>query len=153
MIYVGIDPGLKGGVSFVDNYGSMVSMPMPDFQELKFVLRAWQADFKIKHIFLEKAQAMPKQGVVSMFNYGCHFGMLQGLILTEGYPLTLVTPQEWQKEMFKGATAKKAKEKALQIVRRLFPKEQFLGSIRAKRSHDGMIDSVLIAECCRRKII
>ncbi len=156
MIYVGIDPGLKGGVSYVDKKGAYYSLPMPDMSELSELLGAWERDFGIKHIFLEKAQAMPKQGVVSMFNYGVHFGMLQGLFIAEGYPYTLVTPQEWQKEMFKGASSKEKKspkERALEIVRRLFPKDRFVASIRATRDHDGMIDSVLIAEFCRRKII
>jgi crossover junction endodeoxyribonuclease RuvC len=160
MIYVGIDPGQNGGVAFVDekNAESFV-IPMPDIFEFNDLILGWEADFGIKHVYVEKAQAMPKQGVTSMFTYGTHFGTLLGVLTAHKVPYTLVPPKEWQREMFKGTPTKRAegmnkpKERALQIARRLFPKQNFLKTLRAQKPHDGMIDSILIAEACRRGIL
>lgn len=154
MIYVGIDPGQKGGVSFVSSKTNYVTIPMPSAFELNDILLNWNKDFSIKHCFLERAQSMPKQGVKSMFNYGDHYGQIQGILISQSISFTLVPPKDWQKEMLKGSCQKKTtKERALEIARRLFPKEKFVPTIRSTRPHDGMIDSILLAEFCRRKIL
>jgi len=160
MIYLGIDPGQKGGVAYIcSKTRQSYVVPMPDIFEFNFLIDSWNIQHGIVHCFLEKAQAMPKQGVTSMFSYGQHFGQLQGVLVSHSIPFTLVKPQEWQKEMFKGSAEKTAgvkkdpKERALEIVRRMFPKEKFLATMRCKKPHDGMIDSILLAEFCRRKII
>jgi hypothetical protein len=153
MIYVGIDPGQNGGVSSVSDSGLTCSIPMLDSKELSDLLELWHRDFSIKHVFLEYAQAMPKQGVVSMFNYGKHFGTIIGLLVAGGYPYTLITPRIWQAEMFAGTRKfMLPKKRALEVAKRLFPKENFLKTPRCIKPHDGMIDSILIAEYCRRTI-
>lgn len=159
MLYLGIDPGQKGGLSFVSSDGSYCALPMPDIREFCDVIEGWSREFGIKHCFIEKAQPMHKQGVVSTFTYADHYGQLQGALAANCISFTLVRPQEWQKEMFKGSKDKKGdvkrdpKERALEVVRRMFPKEKFLASLRCKKPHDGMIDSILLAEFCRRKIL
>ncbi len=159
MLYIGIDPGAKGGISFVSEKQGEFSMPLPQVGELRDLLISWQEDFGIKHVFIEKAQAMPLQGVCSMFSYGYHAGTLEGVFQALFIPFTLVTPKEWQKEMFKGTKVspksilKATKDRALQVARRLFPKQKFIATLKCKKPHDGMIDSILIAEFCRRKIL
>lgn len=154
MIYVGIDPGQKGGISFVSSKNNYATFPMPSAYELNEILLNWHKDFNIKHCFLERAQSMPKQGVKSMFSYGDHYGQIQGILISQKISFSLIPPKDWQKEMLKGSDQKKTtKERALDIARRLFPKEKFQATIRSTRSHDGMIDSILLAEFCRRKII
>lgn len=159
MLYIGIDPGAKGGISFVSEKHGNFSMPMSSIDELRDLLLSWKEDFGIKHAFIEKAQAMPLQGVCSMFSYGYHAGTLEGVFQALFIPFTLVTPKEWQKEMFKGTKVPKksllktAKSRALEVARRLFPKQKFIATLRCKKPHDGMIDSMLIAEFCRRKIL
>lgn len=160
-LYGGIDPGLKGGVTFLDREGeNKLMLPMPDIYEFRALLSRIHKAYQIKHVFLEKAQAMPRQGVSSMFNYGNHFGQLQGILISLEIPYTLIPPQEWQKQMFKGSKEKNSagvkidpKVRALEIVRRLFPRESFLATLKSKKPHDGMIDSTLLAECCRRRIL
>lgn len=159
MIYVGIDSGKSGGIAFVSKEDGHCVMPLPDAYELNQLIKNWQADFGIIHCFLERAHAFPGQGTVSMFSYGEQYGRIQGILISNEIPYTLVQPREWQMEMFKGTKDKQAgekrnpKDRALEIVRRLFPKERFIATLRSKKPHDGMIDSILIAECCRRKII
>lgn len=154
MIYVGIDPGLKGGIAFISDKGEEYVIVMPSLFELASIISQWDDDFKIKHVFLEKAHPMPQQGVVSMFNYGHHCGIIEGILTAFGIPYSLITPQKWQKEMFIGtSTAQQPKDRALAAANRIFPKQKFMASLRCKKPHDGMIDSILLAEFCRRKII
>lgn len=160
MQYMGIDPGQKGAISLINKKGDKFeSIPMPDLHNLHEHLHKWKIKYNIKHCFLEHAQAMPKQGVSSTFTYGRGFGALEALLIAHEIPFTLVKPRDWQKEMFKGTAPMKAgekrnpKERALEAIRRLFPKNKFTFTLRAVKPHDGMIDSVLLAELCRRKII
>ena len=68
------------------------------------------------HAYIERAQAMPKQGVTSMFNYGKGFGLWLGLLIGIGIPYTLVSPRSWRKIMMldmakdKGASLLRAKQ-------------------------------------------
>lgn len=102
--------------------------------------------------WLEKAQAMPKQGVSSMFRYGVGFGYLEMALVGNQIPYELVTPQSWQKEMFKGTETKmKPKDRAKIVVQRLKPEDDFRGTPRCKTMHEGLVDAYLIAEACRRK--
>lgn len=106
--------------------------------------------FGVKHAFVEKAQAMPGNGSVSMFTYGTSFGRIIGWLETLGVPMTLVPPQTWQKMMHMGCTGK-PKDRSRQAVRRLFPRENLIphGCIKL---HDGLADAMLIAEYGRRQL-
>lgn len=160
MIYVGIDPGQKGGVSFVSKVAEFTaaeSMPKTP-NGLIALITAWNEDYQIQHAFIEKAQPMRKkgksQGVVSAFTYGYQSGGIEMLFKMLKIPYSLIPPKEWQKEMFVGTKATdEPKDRALEAANRIFPKQNFLASLRCKKQHDGMIDSILIAEYCRRKII
>lgn len=156
MIWVGIDPGKSGGVACLDENGKILwCQVMPD-QNLGIlaILRSLKIDDSF--VSLEKAQPMRKkgqpQGLVSMFTYAEHFGIIQGLILAQSLKHELVPPRDWQKIMFRGTdTNLKPKERAEQAAYRLWPQYDFRSSHRAKKSHDGKIDALLIAEAARRR--
>ncbi len=93
---------------------------------------------------------MPKNGAVSMFNYGVHFGQLLGVITSLGIAHTLIPPTTWTKTMHVGTTKTEPKEKSLQAVRRLFPGQKLTFGEKAKKPHDGLIDALLIADYGRR---
>lgn len=106
------------------------------------------------HVFLEKAQCMPGNGLVSMFNYGVHFGHLEGFLIALEIPYTLVSPHVWAKEMHEGAShADRPKDKSRQIVKRLFPTLDITNpdNPRARTAHEGIMDALLIAEYGRRR--
>lgn len=155
-VWVGIDPGQKGGICAIDENQKLKVYPMPVIHDLNHLLKKWE----IKHAFLEKSQAMPKQGVSSMFNYGVSYGMLQGLLIANNVSHTLIKPMEWQKLMFQGTAPKKngikrnPKDRAIEAANRIFCKtsDYWLANSRCRKPHDGMIDSALIAEACRRMI-
>lgn len=156
MIYVGIDPGITGGIAYVSNKREEFVIPMPDFFELRNLLERWgdDTDLGVMYVYLEKAQSIRGNGGSAMFTYGHHNGLIEGLLRTLRIPYSLVPPKQWQKEMFVGTKSTDApKQRALAAANRIFPKQNFLASLKCKKPHDGMIDSILIAEYCRRKII
>lgn len=155
--WVGIDPGKNGGIAWIDRSKEFECAVMPDMFELPHLL---DNIGKIKHIYVEHAQPMPKQGTRSMFTYGEHFGSIQGILVAKELPFSLVKPKTWQAEMFKGTRAMcgktkvNPKKRALEAANRYFArqKSKFFKSSRSYVPHDGLIDSVLIAEFCRKSI-
>lgn len=143
---LGIDPGAKGAVALLEATAVPVLAPYPPepLQDLTWFVDYLMRVPGIKHIFVEKAQAMPGQGVVSMFRYGQHFGELLGVITTMEIPYTLVHPATWTKHMHQGTSMSDAKSRSLAAVKRLFPGVNLVQP-RCKRPHEGVIDALLIA--------
>ncbi len=144
---IGIDPGAQGALAWWDKEsGFCVELlednPLRWLQELQHAPSV--------HVLIEKAQAMPGQGVCSMFNYGTGFGKILGWCEALKLPHTLITPREWTKEMHKGCTAKTAKEKSVQAVSRLFPNFDLRPTPKSKKPHLGLVDALLICEYARR---
>jgi hypothetical protein len=144
---VGIDPGKSGGIAF---YGEAVTVfPMPD-NLTDLAVHFDTHKNSIDHVFLEKAQPMPKQGVVSVYGYGHHNGAIEGILSAYFIPYTLVKPQTWMKVMHAGAdSGLDTKGKSVQVCRRLFPGVDLTPGKKTK-PHDGMAEALLIAEYGRR---
>ena len=92
------------------------------------------------HAYLERAQAMPKQGVTSMFNYGKGFGLWLGLLIGIGIPYTLVSPRRWKAVMLSDM----GKDKGASILRakQLFP--QCASQLQLVKDHNKA-EALLIA--------
>lgn len=160
MIYIGIDVGKSGGIGALDEEGkihTLCTMPLSgkeiDARAVSKLLRRISGGTPV-HVFIEHAQAMPKNGAVSMFNYGVGFGMLIGVCAASSHPMTLVKPREWQKIMHLGADASAdPKDRTFQVVYRLFPSANLKATERCKKDHDGMADALLIAAYGRRHLL
>ncbi len=149
----GLDPGQQGSISFIGEESHQLFLyPMPTSSKeehsrfsilaLSDVFRTFQKD-TIKFV-IEKAQAMPKQGVVSMFNYGAGYGMCLGGLSIFEYDYEEVRPQTWTKIMLEGAQGE-GKERAYGVARRMFPQWQ----PKFKKEYQ-YCDSILLAEYARR---
>ena len=46
---------------------------------------------------MEQVNAMPGQGVTSMFNFGQTFGAIKGICAALGLPIYFVRPAKWKK--------------------------------------------------------
>ena len=89
MIIIGIDPGLSGGIAILENnkVKELFDMPvMSDGKKNKKQLNsALLAKLVKDHInkiedsvvIIEQVNAMPGQGVTSMFNFGQTFGAIK----------------------------------------------------------------------------
>lgn len=148
---VGIDPGKAGGVAAIDG-DAVHAIPMPivgkeiDGHELAILLQNLQPDT----VIIEKSQAMPGQGVTSMFNYGAGFGRLLGICEALGLPYRLVTPQRWKGVVLAGTA--KDKDAAVAFVRRAYPSINLTPG-RKRKAHDGIADAVCLAEYGRQLMI
>jgi len=169
IVVIGIDPGLDGGIAAVplrgpSDIGSPRASvtPMPVIGKKGKGKRALNLDAIVAlvrevdqragggpgavRIVLETQQAMPGQGVSSMFQIGRGFGALEMLGPAMRHATTYVRPQEWQKEMLAGTPADMdTKGRAELAAQRLWPGVDFRESERCKKAHDGMVDALLIA--------
>ena len=159
MIIVGIDPGIKGAIALIGRKKvKVISVPTLKITKTKKTLDEnkirdylYKYKMKIKHVFIEKAQAMPKQGGVSMFNYGTGWGILRGVCCGLFLPYTLVHPKTWKKVMCKDMPA--SKEVSIIIAKRLWPKINLRPTSHCTTDSDGMADALCIAEYGKRLLI
>jgi hypothetical protein len=155
MLIVGIDPGKNGAVVGLQGKEVYIEL-MKDavwFADHMESLRQRTSDGLVK-VYLERAQPMPKNGAVSMFNYGQHYGELIGVLTALCISFETVPPSVWTKALHQ--TRKSAltpKARSLQAVQRLFPDVRLTApdSERATKPHDGIVDALLIAEYGRRQ--
>ena len=156
MIYIGIDPGKKGAIAFTDGYGAFVhDMPLDadgriDAQGLMLLMSSKILSSSKSMCFVEKAQAMPGQGVTSVFNYGVGYGVIRAVLQISCIPFQEIHPMKWKKEF---TLIKKDKADSVAIARQLFPHAPL---VRDKKGGgeillDGRAEALLICEYCRRQ--
>jgi crossover junction endodeoxyribonuclease RuvC len=109
MRIIGIDPGLSGAIAILEDnkIKELFDMPvMPDGKKNKRQLNSALLVKLIKNniedlektvMVVEQVNAMPGQGVTSMFNFGQTFGAIKGICAALGLPIFLVRPAKWKK--------------------------------------------------------
>lgn len=97
---------------------------------------------------IERVNAMPGQGVTSMFNFGLNYGWLLGQLDAYDIPYETVLPKKWKAEF--GLTGDKTN--SIEVCKRLFPKVSLLRTERCKKDDDGKAEALLMAEYARRKM-
>ena len=151
MIYIGIDPGQKGGWAQIRTYpnGQVDVMVFPWDNEM-FVdfMRDVPVDFETTVCALEKVGAMPGQGVRSMFSFGESYGFIQGVLHACNIPYQLVPPGNWKREF---SILQKGKSGSIEVCKRLVPTVSLLPTEKCRKDSDGMGDALCLAEYARRK--
>ena len=151
MIIIGIDPGVSGAISVLENKKVIEVYEMPtmiDGKKNKKQVNGSQVTNIIKEmlnhqketiVVVEHVNAMPGQGVTSMFNFGQSFGVIKGICSAMQLPIHFVRPAKWKKYFNLINTAKDAsRSRAIEI----FPKF----SEKLKRKKDSnKADAILIA--------
>ena len=104
--------------------------------------------------FVEKVQARPTDGKVGMASYFKGAGLLEMPMLW-GWSFVQVTPPSWCNKMHAGIDAKlHPKEKSRAYISQHWPALYVKGSDiwppRMKKPHEGLMDSLMIAEYARR---
>lgn len=147
MVYIGIDPGAHGGVAIVDEDADSVKV-MPFSKEALFTLKEYISPAYTAMCCLEKVGAMPKQGVVSTFNFGMNYGYIKGVLEAYEIPYQEIPPKRWKKEFGLDGT----KAKSIEVCQRLCPEVNLLATERSRVPHDGMAEALLMAIYARRKL-
>lgn len=150
MIFIGIDPGLNGAVAFFDlakGHLSVIDMPVVEVLRGGKKKREVSAQMLAQIIRLaerpctamfERVNAMPGQGVTSVFSFGRSSGIVEGVLAALAIPTHIITPQVWQK-----ATAVRGgKDGARQRATELFPAYAGLFS---RKKDDGRADAACMA--------
>ncbi len=105
----GIDPGLQGALAILDNKNiiDVIDLPtMADGKKNKRQLNSAHLSQYITNniidkeksiVVVEQVNAMPGQGVTSMFNFGQTFGAIKGISAALKLPIFFVRPSKWKK--------------------------------------------------------
>jgi len=157
MIFIGIDPGLDGGIAFIeDKKIHLYKTPIIggkdyDIQSMKQIL--WSADLgdEARFATIENQISMPGQGLTSTLQTGKGFGIWLGLLAGLEIPHQVVAASSWQRKLFTGVKGNlDTKAKSEVVAKRLFPNADFRKSDRARVANDGLTDAACIAEYGRR---
>ena len=109
MIIIGIDPGISGAISIIENKKILEVYDTPtmiDGKKNKKQINSAQVTNIIKErlnsgkeviVVVEQVNAMPGQGVTSMFNFGQSFGVIKGICAALSLPIYFVRPAKWKK--------------------------------------------------------
>lgn len=145
MIYIGIDPGKDGAMAVITPDGAAI-FPFDEggYRNALDGLRGFHENCRC---CLERVNAMPGQGVTSMFKFGENFGFIRGLLTAYGISYELVTPQKWKKEF----QITGDKNSSVDVCKRLFPGVSLRRTDRCRKDHDGMAEALLMAEYARRR--
>lgn len=151
MIIIGIDPGLSGGIAVLDNNKVLDLFDMPvmadgkkNKKQLNSALLAKLIKESISNnsesaVIVEQVNAMPGQGVTSMFNFGQTFGAIKGICATLELPIFFVRPSKWKKHFELINSSKDAsRTKAIEMYPHLAEKL-------SKKKDVNKSDAILIA--------
>ena len=153
MIIIGIDPGLTGAIAFFDTSGGTLTlsdMPVVSVKRnnklknevsaagLVDVIKTQVIGLTTHKVFIERVNAMPGQGVTSVFSFGRSLGIVEGVVASFGIATTIVPPMTWQKAI----NVRGGKDGSRARAMELFPA---YANLFARKKDDGRADAALIA--------
>ena len=152
--YIGVDPGLSGAIAFITGTGSYTVFDIPIMAKgsgtVKNEINAngmrqiLQKTITLEPVaMLERVNAMPGQGVSSVFSLGDSFGACRSVLACTDIPTFYVTPTEWKKH-FK-LTSDKEDARALAI--KLYPQAEL-----HLKKHIDRAEALLIATYLKHKV-
>ena len=119
MLIIGIDPGLSGAIAILENNKVLNLFDIPVMSEGKKNKRQLNSAHLVNLIreninsneeiavVVEQVNAMPGQGVTSMFNFGQTFGAIKGICAALGLPIFFVRRYRKVSKSVKSACKKK----------------------------------------------
>ena len=151
MKIIGIDPGLTGAIAILKNKKVLGLFEMPIMAEgkknkrqlnsaqLVNILKENTVHDEDIAVVVEQVNAMPGQGVTSMFNFGQTFGAIKGVCAALELPIFFVRPSKWKKHFELINSSKDAsRTKAIEM----YPN---LSSQLSKKKDVNKSDAILIA--------
>ena len=151
MKIIGIDPGLSGAIAILDNNKVLNLFDMPIMSEGKKNKRQLNSSHLVNLIkenieqneevavVVEQVNAMPGQGVTSMFNFGQTFGAIKGVCAALELPIYFVRPSKWKKHF---ELINSSKDSSRTKVIEMYPK---LSNQLTKKKDVNKSDAILIA--------
>ena len=109
MLVIGIDPGLSGAIAILEDKKVLNILDMPVMTEGKKNKRQINSAQLVNiikknihktdeiSVVVEQVNAMPGQGVTSMFNFGQTFGAIKGVCAALELPIFFIRPSNRKK--------------------------------------------------------
>ena len=151
MIIFGIDPGVSGAICVLRKINQIEVYEMPTMidgkknkrqvngAQVANIIRERLHNNKEVVIVVEHVNAMPGQGVTSMFNFGQSFGVIKGICSALSLPIYFVRPAKWKKHFNLIKTNKDAsRTKVIQIYPEISDKL-------TRKKDSNKADAILIA--------
>ena len=151
MKIIGIDPGLSGAIAVLEDNKVLNIFDIPVMSEGKKNKRQLNSDLLVSllkqniskneeiAVVVEQVNAMPGQGVTSMFNFGQTFGAIKGICAALGLPIFFVRPSKWKKHFeLINSSKDSSRTKAIEM----YPN---LSKDLAKKKDVNKSDAILIA--------
>ena len=168
-LYIGIDPGKKGGIVAISNQGMVGKWIIPligdnvDAEAIWVILNGLKERYN-PTLILEDVHSLFGMSASTNFSMGHTLGILDGIIAVAKVKLSRVAPKTWQKEIWENndmeykpikSDQKKpsidTKLTSMKAAHRLYPNEDFRATTRSKNDWDGLTDACCLAEYGRRK--
>lgn len=100
-VVIGIDPGLGGAIAAVRRIEGATycldTIYWDGGSGVIELLRHYANTWPKPEVWLEKVNAMPKQGIASTWKFAQNFGFYTGAVPALQLPLRIVRPVDWQK--------------------------------------------------------
>ena len=151
MKIIGIDPGLSGAIAILENNKVLRIFDMPVMSEGKKNKRQINSALLVNilkdnisnneeiSVVIEQVNAMPGQGVTSMFNFGQSFGVLKGICSALQLSMFFVRPAKWKKyHNLINSNKDSSRTKAIEI----FP---YISHELSRKKDSNKADAILIA--------
>ena len=151
MKIIGIDPGLSGAIAVLENNKVVKIFDIPVMSEGKKNKRQLNSALLVNllkeniqkdedvTVVVEQVNAMPGQGVTSMFNFGQTFGALKGICAALELPIFFVRPSKWKKHF---DLINSSKDSSRTKVIEMYPK---MSNLLSKKKDVNKSDAILIA--------
>jgi len=151
MKIIGIDPGLTGAIAILEDNKVLNIFEMPVMSEgtknkrqlnsaqLVSLLNDNIPNKEEVSVIVEQVNAMPGQGVTSMFNFGQTFGAIKGICAALGLPIFFVRPSKWKKHF---ELINSSKDSSRTKVIEMYPS---LSNELSKKKDVNKSDAILIA--------
>lgn len=143
--YIGVDPGVSGGIAVLDESGVVEVFKTPQSPKDFVAALIKYADESVFGI-VEKVHSMPINGAKSNYTFGYINGILHTVLMVADIPFELKTPQTWMKyyalKRGKSETSTIWKNRLKTKAQQLFPK------IKVTLWN---ADALLIANYCREE--
>ena len=98
--YIGIDPGISGGVAVIDEEGNIKAYKCPKSSEemaLLFQIIINKTPTGNIKLLMERVWARPTNAVRAAFSYGVNYGQWLGVAATHEVQMNTALPIEWIK--------------------------------------------------------
>jgi hypothetical protein len=125
---LGIDTGIHGGLAIVLINSNSSAPQLIDVVDIPvtcvgakervdpLAIRTWITQHAPQHAFIERTQAMPKQGASSGFKYGSAVGAIEAVITCCAILVTIVVPTLWKRfHQLRGNDKEAGRQRALQL--------------------------------------